>query len=78
MNYTFYIPTGSRFVSQAIQYSFDIFKERRNFSDEETDRITKLMKKETNGKSEEYKQKKKNWDKNSVGTMQSIIHFFKF
>jgi len=61
-----YIQPESRFVSQAIQYSFDILKERgETFSDEETDRITKLIEEKKLTENQERVQTK-NWDKNSV------------
>ena len=71
----FYIQPESRFVSQGIQYSFDILKERgETFSFEETDRITKLIEEKKLTENQERVQTK-NWDKNSVEDHNAIELF---
>lgn len=71
----FYIQPESRFVAQAVQYSFDILKERgETFSDEETNRITKLIE-EKKLKENQETMPRKTWDKNSVEDPNAIELF---
>ena len=71
----FYIQPESRFVAQAIKYSFDILKERGEiFSEEETNRIIKLIE-DKNLKENQESIKDEAWDKNSVEDSNAIELF---
>jgi hypothetical protein len=71
----FYIQPESRFVAQAVQYSFDILKERgETFSDEETNRIIKLIEDKKVQENQE-SLPKNSWDKNSVEDNNAIELF---
>ena len=70
-----YIQPGSRFVAKAIQYSFDILKQRGEiFSEEETNRITELIENK-NLKDNQESIREETWDKNSVEDKSAIELF---
>lgn len=71
----FYIQPESRFVAQAVKYSFDILKERGEiFSDEETNRVLKLIEDKKLKESQEIIQENI-WDKNSVEDSNALELF---
>ncbi|PBJ06102.1 hypothetical protein [Flavobacterium sp. ACN6] len=70
-----YIQPESRFVAQAIKYSFDILKQRGEiFSEEETNRILKLIE-EKSLKEKQESIGEEAWDKHSVEDNNAIELF---